>query len=153
MLKFKMLVLLLILVVSTTATNGSPLLEQSKAKLIIMKTNRAIGVAHMTVKKTRKFTGKLSQSVAHARFAKKLYEKGDFDKSAQHSLYARKLATEVMKENNAKTGSDYLYSTDENAILSTSPTAEELANDVKMSDSISLDDEKLMVGNLDIEVK
>jgi len=149
----KLSLFLTIIIMFISVLEGHTQVTQAKAKVVIMKTNRAIGVAHRTVMTTKKFTGKLAQSVRHARFAKKMYEKADFDKSAQHSLYARKLAAEVMKENNAKTGSDYLFSTDENAILGTSPSNEDLVTEAKNDDPISINDENLKAGSLNIDVK
>ena len=147
-----LLVAVLLLVVSFAQTEAAPSVDKAKARVILMKTNRALGVAHMTVKRTKKFTGKLGRAVKHARFAKKLYMAGNYDKSVYHSFYARKLATEVMKENNAKTGSDYIFSAEENTIMASSPSDEELTKEVNTDNAAELKDEDLMNGNLEVDV-
>ncbi len=141
-----------LMVGSVLNLTAAPSIEKGKAKVVLMKTNRAIGVAHITVKKTRKFTGKLGQAVKHARFAKKQYEAGNFDKSVYHSLQARKLVVEVMKENGAKTGSDFIFSAEENTFLSSSPSEADLVKELNNDDPAELKDEDLMNGNLNIEV-
>jgi hypothetical protein len=141
-----------ILLASFMSTEAAPSVDKAKARIILMKTNRALGVAHMTVKRTKKFTGKLGRAVKHARFAKKQYLAGNFDKSIYHSFYARKLAAEVMQENNAKTGSDYLFSAEETTLMSSSPSVDDLVKEVNADNAADLKDEDLMNGNLDIDV-
>ncbi|HVD99307.1 MAG TPA: hypothetical protein VNB90_13955 [Cytophagaceae bacterium] len=153
MMKTKILMLSFLMLLGTVLTiQASPAVDKAKAKIVLMKTNRALGVAHMTVKKTRKFSGKLGKAVKHARYAKKQYLAGNYDKSVYHSLYARKLALEVMQENGAKTGSDFVFSADENAMLASSPSADELAKEVNTDNPAELKDEELMNGNLDVDV-
>lgn len=134
-------------------TKAAPAVDKSKAKIVLMKTNRALGVAHMTVKRTKKFTGKLGKAVKHARFAKKQYLAGNFDKSVYHSLYARKLALEIMKENGAKTGSDFVFSAEENTMLSSSPSEVDLATEANADSAVEIKDEDLMSGGLDVDVQ
>ncbi len=151
MMNFKILVTSFIVLAATIFTShAAPTVDKGKAKIILSKTNRAIGVAHMTIKRTKKFSGKLGKAVKHARFAKKQYLAGNFDKSVYHSFYARKLALEVMKENGAKTGSDFIFSADENTIMASTPSNDALSAEV--ATEAELKDEDLMNGNLDIEV-
>jgi hypothetical protein len=133
-------------------TGAAPSVDKAKARIILMKTNRALGVAHMTVKRTKKFSGKLGRAVKHARFARKQYLAGNFDNSIYHSFYARKLAADVMKENNAKTGADYIFSAEENALMTSSPSDEDLIKEVKADNPADLKDEDLMNGNLEVDV-
>jgi len=153
MTKFLYAAVLLLGISLFVKTKACPPADKAKAKIVLMKTNRAIGVAHMTVKRTKQFTGNLGKAVKHARFARKQYNAGNFESSIYHSLYARKLAAEVMKANNAKTGSDYLYSADENTFLSASPNEATLAGEVATDNPTELKDEDLMNGNLEIEVQ
>ncbi len=141
-----------LLFVSFAYTEAAPAVDKAKARIILMKTNRALGVAHMTVKRTKKFTGKLGRAVKHARFAKKQYLAGNYDKSIYHSFYARKLATEVMKENNAKTGSDNIFSAEENTLMSSSPSDDDLTKEVNTDNPADIKDEDLMNGNLEVDV-
>ena len=73
-LKIKSILLLMsLLLVTWNSIAASPKADKAKAKAVIIKTNTALGVTHMTVKRTRKFTGKLGKAVKHERFAKKQY--------------------------------------------------------------------------------
>lgn len=146
------LVAVLMLASITFGVQASPSVDKAKAKIVLSKTNRAIGVAHMTVKRTKKYTGKLGKAVKHARVARKLYTAGNYDRSVYHSLRARKLALEVMQENGAKTGSDFLFSAEENTMLSSSPSDADLESEANKEFPTELKDEDLMNGNLDVDV-
>jgi hypothetical protein len=149
--KFKFIILVFaLLFTSLTSIEAA---DRARAKIVLSKTNRAIGVAQMTVKRTKKYTGKLGKAVKEARIARKYYIEGNYDKSIHHSLYARRLATEVIKENNAKIGSDNINSTDENAFVATSPSDEELIRETNATNPVELKDEDLMNGNLEVEVQ
>jgi len=144
---------LLVSNISQSILHAAPPADRAKAKIVIMKTNRAVGIAHMTVKRTKKYSGYLSKAVKHARFAKKLFMTGNFERSIQHSLFARKMAAEVLKDNNAKTTSDYLYSPEENTFIASMPSEEKLTEELIAENSTELTDELLMNGNLDVEVQ
>lgn len=153
MMNFKLFLAAVFMMASFTfGAQAAPAVDKAKAKIVLSKTNRGIGVAHMTVKRTKKYTGKLGKAVKHARVAKKLYTAGNYDRSVYHSLRARKLALEVMQENGAKTGSDFIFSTDENTMLSSSPSDADLESEANKEFPTELKDEDLMNGNLDIEV-
>jgi hypothetical protein len=147
-----LLTVFLFLMGSVIAVEAAPAIDKAKAKVVLTKTNRALGVAHMTVKRTKKFTGKLGKAVKHARFAKKQYMAGNYDKSAYHSLFARKLAIEIMKENGAKTGSDFVFSAEENTMLSSSPSEADLTSEANTDNATEIKDEELMNGGLDVDV-
>ena len=141
-----------IFVLLVQITWALPAVEKAKAKVTLMKTNRAIGVAHMVIKKTRSFSGLLGKSVKHERFAKKLYNEGKYDRAVYHSLKARQYAGEIMKASNAKTTSDFLLSADEKQWADSSPSDQELEDEVNKDNPAVIKDEDLMNGSLDLDV-
>lgn len=147
----RILLSFIILTLFTITFLGAAPYDKAKAKAVLVKTNNAIGMAHMTVKRTRKFSGKLGLSVKHERFAKKQYQAGNFDKAVLHSLAARKYATEVMAENGAKTNTLFILSAEEKSYVE-SKSAEELKKEVDEDSASELKDEELMNGNLNLEV-
>ncbi len=152
MMKIKILVLTFSLFLSVFTIKAAPNADKVKAKAVIIKTNNALGIAHMTLKKTRKFTGKLGRAIKHERFAIKQYKAGDFDKSIYHSFYARKLAAEIMQENNAKTNTLFLFAADETTLKASSPSDEDLTKEANADDPTEIKDEDLMVnGTLGLE--
>jgi hypothetical protein len=142
----------LVAILVMLSAQATPVIEKQKAKNILIKTNRAIGVAHITIKKTRHYTGKLGQAVKHQRYAKQQYLAGNFESSIYHSRYARILAGEVMKENSAKPTSDFNFSAEENTLLANAPSDEQLTEELNKHDATILKDEDLLNGHLDIDI-
>jgi hypothetical protein len=151
--KIKILLLAFIFL-STILTNAeSSNADKAKAKAVITKTTNAIGIAHMTVKKTKKYSGKLGKAVKHERYAIKQYKAGNYDKSIYHSFYARKLADEIMKENGAKTNMLFLFTPDEKALMSSSPSDDDLIKEVNADNPTEIKDQDLMDnGTLGLEI-
>jgi hypothetical protein len=127
--------------------------DKAKTKNFLLKTNRALGVAHMTVKKTKKYDGKLALAVRHQRYARKQYIAGNYQVAVYHSRRARLIAAEIMKNNNAKTNTDFALSADENTMSSGSPADTDLEAEVTKDDPAVVKDEDLMNGNLDLNVQ
>ncbi len=152
--KIKILILTLsVLLAAFINTEAAPGPDKVKAKAVIIKTNNALGVAHMTVKRTRKFNGKLGKAIKHERFAIKQYKAGNIEMSIYHSLYARKLATEIMQENNAKTNTLFIITPDEKALQASSPSDEDLIKEANTDDPTEIKDEDLMGnGTLGLEL-
>jgi hypothetical protein len=151
--KFKILITLFLIAATWINLQATPNADKAKAKAVITKTNNAIGIAHMTIKRTKKYTGKLGQAVKHERFAIKQYKAGNYDKSTYHAFYARKLADEIMKENNAKTNTLFLFSPDEQTLLSSSPSNDELIKEANTDDPTEIKDESLMGnGTMGLEI-
>jgi hypothetical protein len=145
MMKIKILLLLFsFLTFAFINTKAAPTADKVKARAVIIKSNNALGIAHMTVKRTKKYTGKLGKAIKHERFAIKQYKAGNFDKSIYHAFYARKLAAEIMAENNAKTNTLFLFAPDEKALQSSSPSDEDLSKEANADDPTEIKDEDLM---------
>jgi|GEM_PF-3558827 hypothetical protein len=156
MIRFRQFCLCLIFsLVTLAAVLANPLADKVKVKNFLLKTNRTIGFAHMVVKKTKNYTGKLSQSVAHERLAKKYYNDGQLEKSLHHSYRARFLASEVISESNAKPPMDASFTAEEQQLTSGKPSDQELDEELakELPESTSLKDEDLLSGNLDIEIQ
>ena len=153
MMKTKALIItLFIILAGFFQTEAATAVEKARAKAVLVKTNTALGVTHMTIKRTRKFSGKLGLAVKHERYAKKLYEAGNYDKAVLHSLFARKIATEAMGENGAKTNTLFTYSPEEKGFLANSPSDEDLKKEALADDPKEIKDEDLMNGNLGLEI-
>jgi hypothetical protein len=154
MIQFKNFIIILFILCSTiTATCAALNVDKAKAKAVITKTNNAIGIAHMTVKRTKKYTGKLGIAVKHERFAIKQYKAGNFDKSIYHAFYARKIADEIMKENNAKTNMLFLFTPDEKTLQASSPSDDDLIKEANADDPTEIKDESLMGnGTMGLEI-
>lgn len=127
--------------------------DKTKTRNFLLKTNRALGVAHMTVKRTKKYDGKLGWAVRHQRFARKQYLAGNYQSALYHSKRARILAAEIMKNNNAKTNTDFALSTEETTLTTGAPADAELEAEVTKDDPAAVKDEDLMNGNLDLNVQ
>lgn len=152
--RFKILLFSFLFLLGTLINlKAAPNDDKAKAKAVITKTNNAIGIAHMTVKRTKKYTGKLGKAVKHERFATKQYKAGNYDKSIYHAFYARKLADEVMKENNAKINMLFLFAPDEKALQSSSPSDDDLIKEANTDDPTEIKDESLMGnGTMGLEI-
>jgi hypothetical protein len=127
--------------------------DKLKTKSYLMKTNRALGVAHMTVKRTKNYNGTLAKAVRHQRVARKMFIAGNYGRAIAHSRRARVLAREVMKTNKGKTNTDFEFSAEENTMASEAPSDAELETEMVKEEPSELKDEDLMNGNLDLEVK
>ncbi|MCU0843565.1 MAG: hypothetical protein MUC76_01405 [Spirochaetes bacterium] len=69
------------------------------ARGAIKKTAAVIHIAHKKLKENRVYTGDLARSVAHQRFARKLYAQGHYLKAIHHARRARVLAFLAIKAN------------------------------------------------------
>lgn len=156
MIRLRQLYLSLILSFFTLASViANPSADKVKVKNFLLKSNRTIGFAHMVVKKTKVFNGKLSKSVSHERLAKKYYNEGQLEKSLYHSARARVLANEVIAENKAKAPMDASFTAEEQQMTSAKPSDQELDEELskEVPASVNGKDEDLMSGNLDIDIQ
>ena len=151
----KHILLLLAVLVTGLMAMGYDAVDKTMAKNILLKTNRAIGVAHIVTKKTKNYTGKLAKAVSHERLAKKLYNNGNYLRAIHHSRRARLYAADIMNTNKAKPTSDMSFSPQEEQAFGALPSDKELDDELAKEDSSVLvsKDEDLMNGNLGIDVQ
>src|SRR6186713_2964547 len=123
------LCILLFLLVVSGITSASPLVDKVQAKNIIIRTNRVIGHAQMSVKRGGIYSGDLSKSVIHERTAKKLYQEGNYQRAIHHARLARVLANQAIKSNKVKLPMDAVFTPAENQLFGEVPSDEELSKE------------------------
>jgi len=120
----------------------------------LIKTNRAIGFAHMAVKRGKVYTGNLGKAVRNQRYAKKLFLAGKHLKAIHYSRRARVLALEAVKANKVKPNSDFNFTAEENESAANTPTDQELEDELNKEMPGEIKDEELIQNNnLDLDVK
>lgn len=124
--------------------------DQPKTRFYIIKSNRLLGVAHMTVKRTQHYTGDLALAVRHERKAVALYLAKDFSTAIFHSRRCRELCLKIFNENKIKQPMDAKYNAEELTLAADSPSAETLDQSLETS---TIKDEDFMNGNMEVDVK
>lgn len=124
--------------------------DQSNTRFYIMKTNRMLGVAHMTVKRTKNYKGDLALAVRHERKALALYTAKDYPAAVYHSKRCRELCLKIYADNKIKPPMDAKYTSAENALASDSPSGESLDNSLEPA---PLKDDDFMNGNMEVDIK
>ncbi len=127
--------------------------DQPRTKNFLLKTNRFTGHTHRAVFNTKKFTGDLGQMVRYERYAKKLYEGGNYQEAVYFSKRARMYGSAALAANSAIATSDGKFSAEEETITTGMPSDEELEKRITDAGSTPLTDESLMAGNLGLEIK
>lgn len=127
--------------------------DQARTKNFLLKTNRFTGHTHRAVFNTKKFTGDLGQMVRYERYAKKLYESGNYQEAVYFSKRARMYGSAALAANSAIATSDGKFSAEEETITTGMPSDEELEKRLTDAGSTPLTDESLMAGNLGLEIK
>lgn len=127
--------------------------DQPRTKNFLLKTNRFTGHTHRAVFNTKKFTGDLGQMVRYERYAKKLYESGNYQEAVYFSKRARQFGSSALAANSAIPTSDGKFSAEEETITTNMPSEEELEKRITDAGYAPVSDESLMAGNLAIEIK
>ncbi len=129
-----------------------PPVDKQQANNILIRTNRVIGHAQMSVKKGQNFTGALSKAVHHERVAKAYFKSGEYEKAIYHSRLARILATDAIKSNKIKLPMDASFSPAEQQLFTEIPDENTLNQEADAQNSEKINDKDLMNGNLGIEL-
>jgi len=87
--------------------------RKDQARAAIKKTVVVIHAAHKKVKENKVYTGNLARSVAHQRFARKLYLQGHYLRAINHTRRARMLAFLALKANKGEVPKDAEMAQDE----------------------------------------
>ena len=127
-------------------------LDKLQSKNIIIRTNRVIGHAQMSVKRGGNYSGDLYKSVIHARTSRKLYLEGNYLRAIHHSRLARQFAVLAIKINKVKLPMDAPFTTLENQLFGDLPNDEELYKEAALAQPDLLKDQDLMSGNLLIDL-
>jgi hypothetical protein len=127
--------------------------DQAHAKNFLLKTNRFTGHTHRAVMNGKVYTGNLGQMVRYERYAKKMYEAGNYQQAMYFSKRARIYGHEALKANKAITTSDGKFTAEEETLTVDIPEDVDLEKILVEAGEPSLTDESLMAGNLGIDIK
>lgn len=127
--------------------------DKIPARNFIIRTNRVIGHAQMSVKRGGKQTGDLAKAVMHERVAKKLFLEGNYLKAVHHSRRARILAVQAIKANNVKPPLEASFTPVEQQLFEQIPADTDLDSEADTMEPATLKDNDLMNGNLDLDLK
>ncbi len=100
--------------------------KKEQAKRVIRRTAVVIHVAHKKVKEGKVYTGNLARSIAHQRFAIKLFREGKFFRAIHHSRRARALALLAIKANKGAETGDMKLTKEEEGLMKGGPSDADL---------------------------
>lgn len=103
---------------------------KAKARVVLLRTTRAIKYAKKSVKKGKVYSGHFRRAVLHQRLARRMYLAGKYRKAIAHSRYSRRLAAIAIKKNKGKVNSDFGESAEEKG-MSDMPADSELDSELK----------------------
>ena len=144
--------ILLLLFMAPLAEAQAPVRQQALNHML--KTNRLIGVAHMSVKRGKVYTGNLAKAVRNQRYAKKLFTNGNYLKAIQFSRRARLFALEAIKANKVKPTSDATLTPEEEKLAGTMPSDQAMNEELAKENVEEVKEEDLVNNNnLGVDVK
>lgn len=125
--------------------------QRIAAKKCIRRTTVVMMHAHKLLKENKVYTGNMSKSVRHQRYARFLFRKGKFVRAIHQSRRARQLAFLVISANKGTANKDWELTSEENP--AGAPTDAELEKELP-ADKDNMTDEKLANEDLkDIDVE
>jgi len=145
--------LFLILISVSASKAQSPVADRQKALNVLLRTNRVIGVAHMSVKRGKVYTGNLAKAVRHERYAKKLFNNVNYQRAIAHSRKARLHAVDAIKANKVKLTSDATITPEEDEVIGAIPGDQELEDEAAKEIPELKEEDLVNNNNLDIDVK
>jgi len=132
---------------------GQPALKM-KAHRVIKRTAIVILAAHKKVKEGKVYTGDLARSIAHQKFARKLFRKGMYVRAIHHSRRARLLSVLAIKANKGSEIAEAQSTAEEEELMKNSPTDDELEKELlKEMPEAKLKDEDVITTQPDIDLK
>lgn len=148
------IILIIALMLSMPIAEAQKPVAKDKARLVLLRTNRLIGHAHMSVKRGKVYTGNLGKAVRNQRYAKKLYLEGNYLRAIHYSRRARLFALDAIKANKVKPTSDATITPEENEMMGTVPSDQELDDELAKESPKEIKDEELVNNNnLELDVK
>lgn len=103
--------------------------EKVHARRVIRRTAIVIQHAQKKVKENKVYTGNLARSVAHQRYARKLYLQGRYLRAMHHSRRARQLAILAIKANKGTETADMTYNKEDEEIMNSEPVSDKELDD------------------------
>ena len=151
--KFLKTFLLLLMLPALFSFTG-PQVKKEQAKRVLRRTAAVILVAHKKVKEGKVYTGNLARSIAHQKFARKLYREGKFFRAIHHSRRARMLAIAAIKANKGAESADMRYSKEDETAMKGGPSDDELDKELlKEMPAESQKDEDVISADPDVDIK
>jgi len=98
--------------------------ERVHAKRVIRRTAIVIRHAHNCVKENKNYTGDLARSIAHQRYARKLYFEGKYLRAMHQSRRARQLAILSIKANKGTEPANAANEKEDDDIMNAEPVSD-----------------------------
>jgi len=128
--------------------------DRMKARHMIKKTAFVIRAAHKQVSEHKVYTGDLARAIAHQKFAKLLFQRGEYLRSMYQTKRARKLAVKAIMANKGKAPADAALTSEEELQTAKGPSEDQLTKELNASmPSEPMKDEAVMNGKLNIDVQ
>lgn len=128
--------------------------QKVAARRVLVKTAFVIHHAYKKVKENKVYTGNLARSIAHQKFARKLYREGKYMRAMHQSRRARYFALLAIKANKGAESDDMKYSKEDEAMMAKgAPSDDEL--DKEMTTAMPnepLKDEDVINAEPDVDV-
>lgn len=130
---------------------NTPQLSKGEAVSVINRSAAIIRTAQRFAAEGGKYNG-LGLSLGHQLYAKQLYHQGDYSNAGFHSLRARELAARVISLNKSSLINEALYNRNEERLVRSSPSGQELDRRLRGARVTVPDDQKAAHAAEDLEV-
>lgn len=130
---------------------NTPQLSKGEAMNVINRSAAIIRTAQRFAVEGGKYSG-LGSSLGHQLYARQLYHQGDYQNAGFHSLRARELAAQVISLNKSSLINEALYNRNEERLVRSSPSGQELDRRLKGAGVTVPDDQEAAHADEDLEV-
>jgi hypothetical protein len=133
---------------------SAPMDSKMKARHMIKRTALVIRAAHKQVAEHKVYTGDLARAVARQKFAKLLFQRGEYIRSMHQTKWARHLAVKAIIANKGQSPAEGKLSSEEEMQTTNGPSEEQLTKELNASmPSEPMKDEALinLKQNIDVE--
>lgn len=98
--------------------------DKVHARRVIRRTAVVILAAQKKVKEGKVYTGNLARSVAHQRYARRLYLRGNYLRAMHQSRRARQFAILAIQANKGQETADMKYDKEDEAVMNDNPVSD-----------------------------
>ncbi len=98
--------------------------DKVHARRVIRRTAYVILAAQKQVREGKNYTGDLARSIAHQRFARKLFFQGEFLRAMHQSRRARQFAILAIQANKGTETADMKYNPEDEQIMNANPASD-----------------------------
>ena len=134
--------------------DGKPKVEKFQARKVLHRTAVVVFHAHKLVKQNKNYTGDLAKSIAHQRYAKKLYAQGKYYRAVHQSRVARIYALKAIKANKGTEIEECKLTPEEGELMKNGPTDDELIAEMTKESppGTKMKDEDNLISEPDIDL-